>query len=68
MMIEVLKSHGWVYLRECNCASPGSIYTKGRNKCTAYKNKPKFLLERVGRHRTAGNAEDIEMVLNKYGL
>lgn len=61
-------SHGWTYLRDCNCANPGKIWTRGRNKITLYTNQPKFLLVRVGGDRITGNESDLEMTLNKYGL
>ncbi len=67
-MRETIIAHGWSYLRECTCASPGSIWMKGRNKITLYKTQPKFLLVRVGGARVTGMAEDLENTLNTYGL
>lgn len=67
-MIEIAKAHGFSYIRECSCANPGSIYAKGRNKLTIYRTQPKFLLKRIGGSITTGKTEDLETVLNKFGL
>jgi hypothetical protein len=67
-MKEIIIAHGWTYLRECTCASPGSIWMRGKNKITLYKKEPRFLLVRVGNMRTTGNDTDLENTLNTFGL
>lgn len=67
-MIEVALTHGFAYSRDCDCASPGRIYIKGRNRLTIYTQQPRFLLVRIGNNKTAGNAEDLETTLTTFGL
>lgn len=67
-MKEIAMNHGWVYLKKCTCAKPGSIYMKGRNKLTIFDDNSAFKLTRIGNVITTGNTEDLEHTLQTYGL
>lgn len=65
---EVARNHGFIYDRECFCTNPGSIYLKGKVKLTIHSKQPTFLLTRPGNHKTSGRQEDLERVLNQFGI
>lgn len=67
-MIEIATRHGFEFSRMCTCATPGKIYVKGKVNLTIHSNQPTFLLKRVGNHNVSGREEDLERVLNEYGL
>lgn len=64
----IATAHGFRYSHQCACSTPGSIYAKGKVILTIHSKQPTFLLKRPGNANSSGRIEDLETVLNNYGI
>lgn len=66
--INIALAHGFVYTRDCNCASRAKIYRKGRAELYLFYDNNQFKLKRVGNNITVGGADILEKMLTEYGI